>query len=41
MNAVNLIFIFHLNTGEDNMAKIIRNTPIIMKQKNNIPKIIE
>jgi hypothetical protein len=41
MNTVNLIFISHFSTGEDNMAKIIRNTPIIMKQNNNIPKIIE
>jgi hypothetical protein len=27
MNTVNLIFIFHFSTGEDNMAKIIRNAP--------------
>jgi hypothetical protein len=40
MNTVYLIFISHFRTGEDNMAKIIRNTPITMKQKN-IPKIME
>jgi hypothetical protein len=41
MNNVNLIFISHFSSGEDNLAKIIRNKPIIMKQKNNIPKMIE
>jgi hypothetical protein len=40
MNTVNLIFIFHFSTGEDNIAKI-RNIPVIMKQNNNMPKIIE